>query len=75
MFPHLVITSITPFGSSGPYSGLIANDDVLEAISGMMFKAGIANKTPLLPPTTMATDIASISAAVATVLGLSLIHI
>ena len=69
MFPHLVITSITPFGSSGPYSGLIANDDVLEAISGMMFKAGIANKTPLLPPTTMATDIASISAAVATVLG------
>ena len=68
MFPRLVITSITPFGYSGPYSEYVANDDVLEAMSGMMFKAGIADKTPLLPPTTMATDIASISAAVATVL-------
>lgn len=67
--PGLVITSITPFGYSGPYSDLVANDDVLEAMSGMLFKAGIATKPPLLPPTTMATDVASISAAVATVLG------
>ncbi len=70
LFPHLVITSITPFGYTGPYAGLIANDDVLEAMSGMMFKAGISSKPPLLPPTTLATDIASISAAVATVLGI-----
>ena len=67
-FPGLVITSITPFGYFGPYAGLLANDDVLEAMSGMMFKAGIAPKSPLLPPTTLATDVASISAAVATVL-------
>lgn len=66
--PSLVITSITPFGYTGPYAELIANDDVLEAMSGMMFKAGISEKDPLLPPTSMATDIASISAAVATVL-------
>ena len=67
-FPGLVITSITPFGYFGPYAGLLANDDVLEAMSGMMFKAGIAPKSPLLPPTALATDVASISAAVATVL-------
>ena len=67
-FPGLVITSITPFGYFGPYADLLANDDVLEAMSGMMFKAGIASKSPLLPPTTLATDVASISAAVATVL-------
>ena len=67
-FPGLVITSITPFGYFGPYAGLLANDDVLEAMSGMMFKAGIASKSPLLPPTALATDVASISAAVATVL-------
>ncbi|MBG01075.1 MAG: hypothetical protein CL470_02250 [Acidimicrobiaceae bacterium] len=67
-FPHLIITSITPFGYTGPYAGYTANDDVLEAMSGMMFKAGIATKPPLLPPTTLATDVASISAAVATVL-------
>mgnify|MGYP001501553217 FL=1 len=66
--PSLVITSITPFGYTGPYAELIANDDVLEAMSGMMFKAGISEKDPLLPPTSMATDVASISAAVATVL-------
>ena len=41
-FPGLVITSITPFGYFGPYADLLANDDVLEAMSGMMFKAGIA---------------------------------
>ncbi len=68
MMPELVITSITPFGYTGPYSDLIANDDVLEAMSGMMFKAGIADKDPLIPPTPMATDVASISAAVATTL-------
>ena len=68
LYPHLVITSITPFGYTGPYAGLTANDDVLEAMSGMIFKAGIATKPPLLPPTTLATDVASISAAVATVL-------
>ena len=67
-FPHLIITSITPFGYTGPYADLTANDDVLEAMSGMMFKAGIATKPPLLPPTTLATDVASISAAVASVL-------
>ena len=66
--PALVVTSITPFGYTGPYADLIANDDVLEAMSGMMFKAGISSKDPLLPPTPMATDVASISAAVATVL-------
>ncbi|GIR36139.1 MAG: hypothetical protein CM15mP49_15240 [Actinomycetota bacterium] len=49
--PALVVTSITPFGYTGPYADLIANDDVLEAMSGMMFKAGISSKDPLLPPT------------------------
>ena len=46
--PGLVVTSITPFGYTGPYADLIANDDVLEAMSGMMFKAGISDKEPLL---------------------------
>ena len=48
--PHLVITSITPFGRTGPYSAWAATNSVVEAMSGMMFKAGVAHKPPLLPP-------------------------
>ena len=66
--PHLVVTSVTPFGQHGPYVDHPANDDVLEAIGGAMFKAGLAEKSPLLPPTPMATDASSIVAAIATVL-------
>ena len=68
--PHLIVTSITAFGHTGPNRSMIADDDVLEAWAGFMFKAGLAPKPPLLPPTPMATDVASVTAAVATVLGL-----
>lgn len=66
----LVITSITGFGQTGPYAHHPANDDVLEAAGGAMFKAGLAEKPPLLPPTTMATDLTGVVAAVATTLAL-----
>ncbi len=66
--PHLVITSITAFGHTGPYRDLLANDDVLEAFAGAMFKAGLAPKPPLLPPTPLATDVSATVAAFATVL-------
>ena len=39
-FPGLVITSITPFGYFGPYAGLLANDDVLEAMSQFVLFVG-----------------------------------
>jgi crotonobetainyl-CoA:carnitine CoA-transferase CaiB-like acyl-CoA transferase len=66
--PHLVVTSITAFGHTGPLRDAVADDDVLAAWSGAMFKAGVAHKDPLLPPTPMATDVASVTAAVATLL-------
>ncbi len=68
--PTLVITSITGFGQTGPYADHPANDDVLEAAGAAMFKAGIPEKPPLLPPTTMATDLTGVVAAVATALAL-----
>ena len=68
--PTLVITSITGFGQTGPYAHHPTNDDVLEAAGAAMFKAGIADKPPLLPPTTMATDLTGVVAAVATTLAL-----
>ena len=64
--PHLVITSITPFGRTGPYSGWEATDGVLDAASGMMFKAGVPEKPPLMPPSSLSNDVGSTTAVLAT---------
>jgi crotonobetainyl-CoA:carnitine CoA-transferase CaiB-like acyl-CoA transferase len=68
--PHLVHVSLTDFGLRGPYADWIATDAVLEAMSGMMFKAGIPSKPPLIPPVPLAQDVASVTAAFATLLAL-----
>jgi crotonobetainyl-CoA:carnitine CoA-transferase CaiB-like acyl-CoA transferase len=64
--PQLVVTSIHDFGASGPYRDWIASDAVLEAIGGMMFKAGVPEREPLIPPGAIASDVAGILAAYAT---------
>jgi len=68
--PHLVHVSLTDFGHSGPYADWIATDAVLEAMSGMIFKAGIPSKPPLIPPVPLAHDVASVTAAFAALLAL-----
>jgi len=68
--PHLVMTSLSDFGSRGPYRDWVATDDVLDAMSGMVFKAGIASKPPLIPPSAIGVDVASVTAAYATLLAL-----
>jgi crotonobetainyl-CoA:carnitine CoA-transferase CaiB-like acyl-CoA transferase len=68
--PHVVHVSLTDFGHTGPYADWIATDAVLEAMSGMMFKAGIPSKPPLIPPVPLAHDVASVTAAFATLLAL-----
>ncbi len=64
--PQLVITSITDFGQTGPYRDFIATDDVLTSMSGMLFRSGVPSKPPLLPPGSLAYDVSSVSAAIAT---------
>jgi crotonobetainyl-CoA:carnitine CoA-transferase CaiB-like acyl-CoA transferase len=68
--PHLVITSITDFGQTGPYRDWVATCASMEAIAGQMWKAGVPGKPPLLPPGAFAYDIASTHAAFATLLAL-----
>lgn len=63
--PHLVITSVTPFGHAGPYSAWEATDGVLDAASGMMFKAGVPEKPPLMPPSSLSNDVGSTTAVLA----------
>ncbi len=68
--PALVITSITPFGLTGPYRDYAATDAVLVAMSGLLFRSGVPTKPPLLPPGALAYDIAGTTAAFATVAAL-----
>jgi crotonobetainyl-CoA:carnitine CoA-transferase CaiB-like acyl-CoA transferase len=60
--PGLVALSITDFGQTGPYKDWVATDATMEAVGGMQWKAGIAEKPPLLPPGAIAYDVASVTA-------------
>jgi crotonobetainyl-CoA:carnitine CoA-transferase CaiB-like acyl-CoA transferase len=68
--PHLVFLSLSDFGSRGPYRDWVATDDVLDAMSGMVFKAGIPSKPPLIPPAQIGVDVASFTAAYSVLLAL-----
>ncbi len=65
-YPKLLIVRISDFGQTGPYRDWVGSDAVLEAMSGMVWKAGIPSKPPLIPPAPIAYDVAGIAAAFAT---------
>jgi len=69
-YPKLVIVRISDFGQTGPYRDWVATDAVLEAIGGMVWKAGLPAKPPLIPPAPIAYDVAGIVACFATLLAL-----
>ena len=54
-FPRLVVTSITPFGLTGPYRDFKACDLVLEAMSGWLFQSGEPDHAPTRTRGEMAT--------------------
>lgn len=62
---HLVVLAMTDFGSTGPYAGHAATDSTIHALAGMVFKAGVLDREPLLPPGTIAYDAASVTAVFA----------
>ncbi len=45
--PNLVLTSITPFGQSGPYKDFSATDIITCAMSGLMYHSGDSDREPL----------------------------
>lgn len=47
--PRLIMGSITPYGSWGPYAGYPGNDMVAEAISGASMITGVAKDPPVRP--------------------------
>jgi crotonobetainyl-CoA:carnitine CoA-transferase CaiB-like acyl-CoA transferase len=67
---HLVVTSITNYGLTGPWSGRAATDGVLASTGAIAFKAGIPEKDPLFPPASFVDDGSSVSFAFATLAAL-----
>ncbi len=45
--PGLVLTSITPFGQTGPYKDYKTSDTVAEALGGMVYVNGFPDEPPL----------------------------
>lgn len=68
--PRLVVTSITSFGGSGPYSDWKATDLVTSAVSGLMYHSGNADREPLRSALSQSLYVAGISAASATLVAL-----
>ena len=68
--PGVVVTSITPFGLSGPYRNYSATDIVTCAISGLMYHSGDSDREPLRNALSQSLYVAGANAAVATVAAL-----
>lgn len=68
--PHLVVTTITDFGQTGPYRDHVATEPVMIAMSGMLFRSGTPDRPPLLPPGALSYDVTGVSAAFATLAAL-----
>jgi crotonobetainyl-CoA:carnitine CoA-transferase CaiB-like acyl-CoA transferase len=45
--PRVILTSITPFGQKGPYSGFKGSEIVISAMSGIMATNGDSDRPPL----------------------------
>jgi crotonobetainyl-CoA:carnitine CoA-transferase CaiB-like acyl-CoA transferase len=45
--PRVIVTSITPFGQSGPYSQFPATDLTLQALGGFLYVNGDADRPPI----------------------------
>ncbi len=64
--PNLIITSITPFGQTGPYRNYAATDIVAAAMSGLMYHSGDSDREPLRNALNQSFYVAGINGAVAT---------
>jgi len=64
--PGLVVTSIAPFGQTGPYSDFQVTDIVTYALSGLMYHSGDSDQPPLRNVLDQSFYVAGANAAAAT---------
>jgi crotonobetainyl-CoA:carnitine CoA-transferase CaiB-like acyl-CoA transferase len=62
-FQHLVVLTVTDFGTSGPYAAWRATDPVLYAMSTALSRSGPPTGRPVLPPDGIASATAAAQAA------------
>ena len=68
--PTLVITRVTGFGQTGPYSGRPGFATIAESMSGLAAISGEPDGQPLLPPIALTDEITGVAAAFATMVAL-----
>jgi crotonobetainyl-CoA:carnitine CoA-transferase CaiB-like acyl-CoA transferase len=68
--PALVVSSLSPFGQSGPHAEYLATDMVAVAMGGLMFISGDPAQTPVRPPETQGYYYGSVFAAYGVLLSL-----
>lgn len=64
--PALVVTSVTAFGTQGPYADWPAAEIVIQATGGWMFGLGDPDREPLKAPGVQAQQLGGLCAAMAT---------
>src|SRR6185436_3329702 len=64
--PKHVLTSITPFGQTGPYRDYASSDTIAEALGGMIYTNGFSDDAPLRALGLQAYHSASFFAAIGT---------
>jgi benzylsuccinate CoA-transferase BbsE subunit len=69
--PQLIMTSITPFGQTGPYSNYKAGDLIASAMGGMVYCTGEPDRAPLRISVDQAYSQASVHAAVGLLIALT----
>ena len=69
-FPSLIVTTISPYGSTGPWAERSGTDLTLLARGGFLALCGYPDGPPVRPPGEQAFQAASAYAAIATLLGL-----
>ncbi|MBI2863099.1 MAG: CoA transferase [Chloroflexi bacterium] len=69
--PGLVVTSVTPFGNSGPWRDRPATDLTISALGGLSFVNGIAGREPLKEPGPQADLLAGLFAHIGTLCALA----
>jgi benzylsuccinate CoA-transferase BbsE subunit len=67
---QIIVTSITPFGDSGPYKDFKASDIVGMAMGGILYICGESDRPPVCPTFPTAYLLAASEAAVGTVMAL-----
>ena len=45
--PRLIVTSITPFGQTGPYRHYKGDDLIAQAMGGFLYTTGLADRPPM----------------------------